>query len=218
MKSFLLRHPELVSGSHQRTTMRCRNKFGMTFVIVFFVMSVLLCGISCFADETVLRDYDGIEIPKGTFIPVISTQEISTEYCDIGTKLKFISTTDLFLYETNIIPKETEFYGYIEKINEPVLGTNASMVIKVIKLKLSDGFEIPARGYIIVNNSPLIGGELTDPASYDKKPSYRQGFRGMVGYVPGPTRKMGEHKVIASGADLLILLVSPLYITHTITN
>lgn len=185
---------------------------------LFITLIILLCGISCFADESILRDYDGIEVPKGTFIPVISTQEISTEYCDVGTKIKFISTTDLYLYETNVIPKETEFYGYIEKINEPVLGTNASMTIKLTKLKLVDGFEIPMRGYIIVNNSPLIGGELTEPASYDKKPSYRQGFRSMVGYVPGATRKMGEHKVIASGADLLIMLIGPLYITHIITN
>lgn len=185
---------------------------------LLLTLFIIILGLSCFAEDTVLRDYDGIEVPKGTFIPVISTQEISTEYCDIGTKVKFISTTDLFLLETNIIPRETEFYGYIEKINEPVVGTNASMVIKVIKLKLADGFEIPLRGYIYTNGSVLIGGELTEPATYDKKPSYRQGFRGMVGYVPGPTRKMGEHKVIASGADLLILLVSPLFITHTITN
>lgn len=185
---------------------------------LLLTLFIIIFGLNCFAEDNILRDYDGVEVPKGTFIPVISTQEISTEYGDIGTKVKFISTTDLFLYETNIIPKETEFYGYIEKINEPVLGTNASMIIKVVKLKLSDGFEIPLRGYIIVNNSTLIGGELTAPATYDKKPSYRQGFMGMVGYVPGPTRKMGEHKVIASGADLLILLVNPLYITHTITN
>ena len=40
----------------------------------------------------------------------------------------------------------------------------------------------------------------------------------MTGYVPGPTRKMGEHKVITSGADLMIILVSPLYVTHTVNN
>ena len=81
-----------------------------------------------------MRNYDEITLPVGTFIPVITTQEISTETCPEGFKTKFISTTDLFMYETNIIPKNTEFFGYIEKIHEPVIGTNASMKIKITKL------------------------------------------------------------------------------------
>lgn len=184
---------------------------------VLFIMFVLSFGAS-FASSNDLRDYDGIELAKGTFIPVISTQEISTAYCDVGTQVKFISTSDLYLYETNVIPQNTEFFGYIEKINEPVIGTNASMIIKIAKMKFFDGFEIPVRGYISYNNSTLIGGELTEPASYIEKASYRQGFKTMVGFVPGPSRRMGEHTVIASGADLLIILASPLYITHTVNN
>lgn len=185
--------------------------------ILFVLFFIPVC--TCFADGgNTLRDYEGIELAKGTFIPVISAQEISTAYCDIGTKVKFLSTNDLYLYETKIIPQNTEFFGYIEKLNEPVTGTNASMVIKVAKLRLADGFEIPLRGYICANNSILIGGELTEPETYNKKASYRQGFKTMVGYVPGPTRKMGEHTAIASGADLLIILTGPLYITHTVNN
>ena len=98
--------------------------------------------------EFEMRDYDEIVLPTGSFIPVITTQEISTETCPEGYKLKFISTSDLFMYETNIIPRNTEFFGYIEKINEPVIGTNASMKIKITKLLLPDGFEIPMKGYI----------------------------------------------------------------------
>jgi len=187
-------------------------------LLALFLVIFISVGIG-FADENYgLREYDGVEVPKGTFIPVISAQEISTLYCDEGTKVKFISTSDLYLYDTDIIPQNSEFSGYIEKINEPVVGTNASMIIKITKLRFIDGFEIPMRGYIYSNNGNLIGGELTEPAKYDKKASYMQGFRTMVGYVPGATRKMGEHKVIASGADLMIMLVSPLYITHTVTN
>lgn len=190
-----------------------RRLFLALFLFIFILMG------TCFAHaDDVLRDYDGIEMPKGSFIPVISAQEISTEYCDVGTKVKFFSTSDLYLYETKIIPQNTEFIGVIEKVNEPVIGTNGSMSIKIVRLKLPDGFEIPMRGYIYMNNSVLIGGELSAPASYDKKPSIRQGYKLMVGYVPGPTRRMGEHTVIASGADLMILLVGPLYITHTVTN
>jgi len=187
-------------------------------LLVLFILVFVAVG-NCFAkDSNDLRDYDGIELSRGTFIPVMNVQEISTAYMDVGSKIKFISTTDLFLYETNIIPKQTEFYGSIDKVNEPVIGTNASMIIKVTKLKFVDGFEIPMRGYIYANGGSLIGGELTAPASYDKKLSLRQGFIGMVGDVPGPTRRMGEHKIIPSGSDLMIILVSPLFITHTVTN
>lgn len=188
---------------------------------LFFTFFTYLCisVVASFAyNNPELRDYDGIEIPKGSFIQVISAQEISTVYCDEGTALKFISTNDLYLYETNVIPRETEFFGYVEKINEPIVGTNASMIIKVTKLKLADGFEIPVRGYICAGGSTLIGGELTAPTSFEKKQSLRKGFKSMSGFVPGPERRMGEHKVIASGADLIIMLISPLFITHTVTN
>lgn len=190
-------------------------------LFILFIMAVatfVTLGKCLASEDNELRDYSGIELRRGSFIPVMNTQEISTAYYDVGTKVKFIATNDMYLYDTNIIPRETEFYGYVDKINEPVVGTNASMSIKVVKLKFVDGFEIPMRGYIYTTNGNLIGGELTAPASYELKQSLRQGFRSMTGYVPGPTRKMGEAKVIASGADLMIILVSPLFITHTVTN
>ena len=39
-------------------------------------------------DNFELRDYDGIELAKGTFFYVISLQEISTLYADLGTKVE----------------------------------------------------------------------------------------------------------------------------------
>lgn len=189
---------------------------------LLLVLGLFFIGISFqvafAANNQNLRDYTGLVLPKGTFIPAITAQEISTAYTDVGTPLKFISTSDLYLYETNAIPQNTDFFGYIEKINEPVVGTNASMLIRISKLRLSDGFEIPLKGYIYTTNGNLIGGELTDPASYDKKVSQMQGYPLLSGLVPGSARKMGEHKVIASGAEIIIVLTEPLYITHTVTN
>lgn len=188
--------------------------FIFTFVILF--SQIIACRGE---DAYYLRDYDGVEIPKGTFIPVINSQEISTAYFDEGAPVKFVASTDLFLYETNIIPKDTEFFGYVEKINEPVTGTNGSMVIAVNKLKFIDGFEIPIKGYIYSSNNNIIGGELTAPAVYDKMPHYQQGFdTGTLQYVPGAVRRMGDHTVIASGAELMIILIRPTYITHTLTD
>lgn len=189
------------------------------FLISIFIFWVALyCVSSAKAEDFALRGYSEIEVPAGTFIPVISSQDISTLYGDIGTKVEFIATTDLYLCEINAIPRDTILYGYIEKINEPVIGTHASMKIKIYKMKLPDGFEIAIKGYIHTPNGNLIGGGITEPASYKKKASYRKGFKPSVGLVPGPSLKMGEHTSIASGADLLVVLVAPLYVTHTVTN
>lgn len=200
------------------------------------IILFLLVGINTYAAPTEnnltitnpqleMRDYDGIELPAGTFIPAISAQEISTEYCPEGYKVKFIATNDLFLYDTKIIPKNTELYGYIEKINEPIVGTNASMKIKITKIIFEDGFEIPVRGYVHTSNNNIIGGELTQPAEFVKMPHYQSRFQGWYNVKgatlqirPGRTRKMGEHTRIAAGVDLIIILTAPAWITHTLTN
>lgn len=173
-----------------------------------------------------MRGYDEIILPEGTFIPVINAQEISTETCPEGYKVKFIATNDLFMYETNIIPRNTEFYGYIEKINEPVVGTHASMKVKITKLVMQDGFEIPIRGYLYSSNGNLIGGELTPPSEWVKMPHYQSKFQGIswihrsatLQIRPGGKRSMGEHTRIPAGEQQMIILTAPAAITHTITD
>ena len=191
----------------------------------------LLIGLPLWAEELdnvqlPMRDYDGIELPAGAFIAVMASQDISTQYCPEGYKVKFISVDDLYLHETIILPRETVFHGYIEKINEPVVGTHASMKIKITKLVMPDGFEIPIKGYIYTSNGNLIGGGLTAPAEYVKMPHYQQKFQGRFWTFRGPTlqirpgakRRMGEHTRINSGDEELIILTSPAWITHTLTN
>ncbi len=173
-----------------------------------------------------MRDYDGVTLPAGTFIPVLNTQEISTQTCPEGYKVKFISTNDLFLHETNVIPRDTEFYGYIEKINEPIVGTNAAMRIKITKLVMKDGFEIPIKAYLYSSNDNLIGGELTPPAQWVRMPHYQSRFQGIswihrgatLQMRPGGTRMMGVHTTVPVGDQQIIVLVAPAEITHTVNE
>ena len=200
------------------------------FVITFLFIFTFACGVSYSEDlpqiQLEMRNYDEIVLPVGSFIPVITTQEISTETCPEGYKLKFISTNDLFMYETNIIPRNTEFYGYIEKINEPVIGTNASMKIKITKLIIPDGFEIPIKGYLYTSNDNLFGGELTEPAEWVRMPHYQSKFQGIawnhraptLQIRPGGRRSMGSHIKIPAGDHQIIILTAPAGITHTITD
>jgi len=192
------------------------NKIITLIFIIFLSLSQVALA------EPDLRDYDGIELPAGTFIQVVSMQEFSTLTTDYTTPLKFVSTNDIYLFETNIIPKGTIFFGKIEKKNEPIIGTNGSMVVRITKLRFADGYENPLLAYIYTNNGCMIGGELTAPETYRTTPHYHKGicrhYVGVLQWVPGPTRKMGEHTTVASGAELLIMLKGPANITHTLSN
>ena len=189
--------------------------------VLFTILLSFLISVAS-ASELTLRDYDEFDIPTGTHIPVISLQEFSTAYCEEGEPLKFITTTDIYMYESNIIPKGTSLSGYIEKKNEPVKGTNASMKVFINKMCLSDGFEIPIKAYIYTPNNNLIGGELTLPLKWNKIPHYQRWtmFRamGVLQYVPGAERKMGEHVTIAAGANLTMVLAAPINMSHTLIN
>ena len=188
-----------------------------------FIVAVLTCFFSlAFAAEVNLRDYDEYDIPQGTHIPVISLQEFSTAYCEEGDSLNFITTSSIYLYNKNIIPEGTRLSGFIEKKNEPVIGTNAAMKVFINKMYLTDGYEIPLKAYISTANNNTIGGDLTPPAKYIKIPHYQRWtmFRAMgtLQCVPGAERKMGEHVTISSGAELIVVLVAPIHMTHCVIN
>lgn len=163
-----------------------------------------------------MRDYDTIEIPAGTFIPVMNTQEISTQYCPEGYKVKFIVTTDLYMYDSIIIPKDTEIYGYIEKINDPVIGTNASMKIRVSKIVCDDGCEIPIKGYLYNANNNIFGGGISEPVKYTKMSHRQSRFHYTTLQVkPVYERKMGTHTTIETGSNEIVVLTAPAEIIHT---
>ncbi len=200
---------------------------------VLLFLGILSMGIfCCFAQETAtdlpeinieLREESGVEIPAGVFIPVVSMQEVSTQNCPIGYKTKFISTTDLYVDDIKIIPENTAFYGYIEKINEPIVGTNASMKVKITKYVLPDGHEENVKAYIYTSNDNLIGGELTEPSEWVRMPHYQTRYQGTAWIHRGATlqirpagkRSMGVHRQIPVGERELIILVAPVYTTHT---
>ena len=188
-------------------------KVFISLILFLFVNFSIVSAIT-------LRDYDEIDIPEGIHIPVISLQEFSTAYCEEGDKVNFKTTNDIFLYNKKVIPEGTRLEGYIDKKNEPIIGTHAAMKIFVNKMYLPDGTEVPIKSYIYTANNNLIGGGLTEPADYIKMPHFsrRTMFRAysVTQYVPGAKRKMGEHLTISAGANLIIVLVAPIHLTHMV--
>ena len=87
-----------------------------------FILTILVIFIMPFAlAEIELRGYDEFDIPTGTHIAVISLQEFSTAYCEEGDKVNFEATSDIYLYNKDVIPTGTKFSGYIDKKNVQVL-------------------------------------------------------------------------------------------------
>ncbi len=189
----------------------------------FLLTLLLVCFMNvCAASELQLRDYDEFDIPAGTHIPVINLQEFSTAYCEEGDEVSFKVTSDIYLYNKNVIPQGTKLVGYIDKKNEPIIGTHAAMRVFVNKMYLTDGYVVPIKAYLYTANNNLIGGGLTEPADYIKKPHYARRFMfrtmSVTQYVPGKQRRMGDHVSVSSGADLIIVLVEPIHLTHTVIN
>ena len=199
-------------------------KFTVIAIICLMFLSVSVYSEEVSDIQLEMRDYQGIIVPSGIVVPAINMQEISTETCPEGYKVKFVTTNDLYVEDTNVIPENSEFYGYIEKINEPIVGTNAAMKVKITKLILPDGYEIPVKGYLYSSNDNLIGGELTSPSEWVKMPHYQARYQGIswihrsatLQMRPGGTRSMGSHVKVPAGEQVLITFISSLEITHTV--
>lgn len=188
---------------------------------IFTVFFIFICS-AVFAAEPKLRGYDEFNIPAGYHIPIMSLQEFSTAYTEEGETLNFITTSDIYIFNKNILPQGTKLTGFIEKKNEPIKGTHAAMKVFINKMYLSDGYEIPIKSYIYTPNDNKIGGEMTAPLTWNKIPHFQRWtmFRaqGVLQCVPGDQRKMGEHVTISSGANLTLVLVAPINMTHTVIN
>jgi len=188
-------------------------------VLTFFLS---LFATVTIASEPVLRDYDEYKIPAGYHISIMSLQEFSTAYTEEFEELNFVTTNDIYIFDKNVIPQGCKLKGYIEKKNEPIRGTNAAMKVFINKMYLPDGFEIPIKAYISTPNDNKIGGELTAPLTWNRIPHYQRWtmFRtfGVLQCVPGDQRRMGEHVTISSGANLTLVLVAPINMTHSVIN
>ena len=91
------------------------------------------------------------------------------------------------------------------------------MKIKITKMTLPDGFEIPIRAYVYTNNDNTIGGGMSAPVTWTPVAHYQQKFKTVtLRMAPSMQRKMGEHTVVTAGAEGLIILTDPTYVTHIV--
>lgn len=72
----------------------------------FFSVVAMFFVIQVFAGADVtFRGYQPISLVKGSFLKAINLREISTDTAKIGDSVYFINPSDVFIGETNVIPR-----------------------------------------------------------------------------------------------------------------
>ncbi len=150
------------------------------------------------------------KISKGVLIQAYPVKTISTAALNEGDFVYFINPADLWVYEINVLPKNTYFRGHIEMLKMPIKGINAAMVIRITEIILPDRTIKEIDATVTQNGNTQIGGNLTPPASYNKTVHPREGMywkrAGVLQYVPSGDYEMGLHITLPTNEPVYIML------------
>ena len=100
----------------------------------------------------------------------------------------------------------------VEKVREPVQGTNAAISVRMSKFVTPDGIPYHIDGYVSANGSDLfLGGARTPALYYTRMPHYTRWKLtkwkvGAAQYCETNTRQFGVHTVVKPGAELILIL------------
>ncbi len=182
--------------------MKCIIKF---LTVIFLI--VFSSGL-CFA-EAQLRGYKPASLAKGTFLKAISQREISTSTVHAGDLEYFISPVDVFMGESNIIPKNSIYVARIESVTEAVEGINAAMKIRVFKVITPTEKQYKLDAYLYWNNTTTVGGDLAEVQYYTRMPHYPGTWKkGVLQFVPTSIRYFGKPTVIKAGEEVTFVMNS----------
>ena len=188
------------------------KKILIVLIFIIFVTCGFSYGSDFVIDELQLRPAKSITLPKGTLVKIHNVKELSSILLDEGDEITMICPYDVYIGETNLIPRNTVLHGNVEKLREPVQGTNAAIIIKMNKMVTPEGITYEINGYVSSDgSSTTLGGERTPPLYYAKMPHYST-WRltkwrvGAAQYCETNTRQFGAHTIIKPGAELFLIL------------
>ncbi len=181
---------------------------------IFSVFLVIFCIQTIVASETQLRGYQAISLAKGSFLKAVSVREICTATSKAGDYVYFLNPADVYIGETNIIPKNSIYIGLIEDVTEAVEGVNASMKIRILQLRTPSGTDYNLDAYVYWRGKTMVGGDLAEAEYYTRMPHYTSGMpKGYLQYVPTSIRKFGTQRTIFAGEEVTFIMNKnvPLY-------
>ena len=175
------------------------------------IILILLTFINIFYPAYCYTPY----LQKGTLIKVFAKEPVTTKNLEEGSVLYFISPADVWVLEKKMISKGDVFQGYVDMLKMPILGVNAALSIKITGISKVDGDKQTLNGKIIFGNSEILGGNLTNPLSYNKsffpKKVYGNIWGGTYKYVPSGEYEFGQHVRVDSHDSMFVRLDEDYY-------
>ena len=157
-------------------------------------------------------------LQKGTLVKVQTRTPLSTENLEEGSKVYFIAPSDVWVLEKKAIEKGTIFQGYVSMLKMPIQGINAAMSITItdiINPKTKEKTSIKGR-VIFFGGSDVLGGNLTNPASYNTtihpRRVYGNYWGGTLQYVPSGEYEFGRHVRVVQRDNIFIQFDEDYYI------
>lgn len=147
-------------------------------------------------------------LPKGSLVKVYTKKIYTTQSLEEGSRVYFIAPSDVWVLEKKAVEKGDIFQGYVSMLKLPVQGVNAAMKIDIDSIIKQNGERKSIKGKIIFSGSDVLGGTLTNPASYNTtihpRKVYGNHWGGTLQYVPSGEYEFGQHVYIGPRDNLLI--------------
>lgn len=177
--------------------------------IILIFLTLFLTNISSYGYE--------YHLPKGSLIKVYTKVPLSTEHLEEGSSVYFIVPSDVWVIEKKAIEKDEIFQGYVSMLKMPIQGVNAAMKITItdiINPKTKTRRKV--NGRLIFSNSDTLGGNLTNPASYNTtihpRKVYGNLWGGTLQYVPSGEYEFGQHVMINQRDSIFVQIDEDYYI------
>ena len=155
-------------------------------------------------------------VPKDTLVKVYTKIPLTTEHLEEGSLVYFAVPSDVWVQEKRAFASGDVFKGYVSMLKMPVQGVNAAMKVKITDVIKKDGYIDSLQGTLIFGDKDILGGNLTEPASYNKSYFPRKVYGGIWGgtyrYVPSGEYEFGKHMVINMRDSLFVQLDEDYYI------
>ncbi len=176
------------------------------FLRIIFIFIFLICIYFYTAAASNSEDKEVQKLSAGTFVKVLSREEINTLSADAQDVVTFINLHNMYVYETNAIPENTIFYGEVEDVREPVEGRDAAVKIAVNKMITPDKKVYKIKAHLYAENDNYFGGGFTPSKYYHKVYNHSRGFRPMLQVVPLNVYEVGQHLILRPGTEFLIVI------------
>lgn len=176
--------------------------------VVLILFTLFFTNLTCFSWEVCLQ--------KGTLVKVYTKIPLSTEHLEEGSRVYFIAPADVWVLEQKAVEKGDIFIGHVSMLKMPVQGVNAAMSITITDIVKPSGEKYPVSGRIIFSNKDVLGGNLTNPASYNTtihpRKVYGNIWGGSLQYVPSGEYEFGSHVGIDTRDNIFVQFDEDYYI------